>query len=167
MHDVPCRRERKALDLDDAHAVLLLLAVQRVARHHADPEPAGDRLFHRLVAAELEPDVRSEPLLAEVAVHRHPRARALLPEDEPAVGQLLECDALALSWALSLPVADAALLMVLSASASYIVVPAVLRSAIPEANPAIDFGLSLGITFPLNILIGIPLSTWVAQTVLG
>jgi hypothetical protein len=75
--------------------------------------------------------------------------------------------ALALAWALSLPVADAALLMVLSASASYIVVPAVLRYAIPEANPAIYFGLSLGITFPLNILIGIPVYTSVAQSVLG
>jgi hypothetical protein len=41
------------------------------------------------------------------------------------------------------------------------------RYAIPEANPAIYFGLSLGITFPLNILIGIPLYTWVAQTVFG
>ncbi len=47
--------------------------------------------------------------------------------------------ALGLSWVLGLPVADAALLMVLSASASYILVPAVLRYAIPEANPAICF----------------------------
>ena len=75
--------------------------------------------------------------------------------------------ALGLSWLLSLPVADAALLMVLSASASYIVVPAVLRYAIPEANPAVYFGLSLGITFPLNILFGIPVYTAVAQHVLG
>jgi hypothetical protein len=47
------------------------------------------------------------------------------------------------------------------------VVPAVLRYAIPEANPAIYFGLSLGVTFPLNILIGIPLYTEIAQRVLG
>ena len=53
--------------------------------------------------------------------------------------------------------------MVLSASASYIVVPAVLRYAIPEANPAIYFGLSLGVTFPINILIGIPTYTYLAQ----
>ena len=64
---------------------------------------------------------------------------------------------------LHLPVADTALLMVLSASASYIVVPAVLRYAIPEANPAIYFGLSLGVTFPINILIGIPTYTYLAQ----
>lgn len=74
--------------------------------------------------------------------------------------------ALALAAALDMPVGDAALLMVLSASASYIVVPAVVRYAIPEANPSIYFGLSLGITFPLNILAGIPLYTWVAQRVL-
>jgi len=74
--------------------------------------------------------------------------------------------ALALAWLLGLPVADAALLMVLSASASYIVVPAVLRYAIPEANPALYFGLSLGVTFPINILVGIPVYTAIAQQVL-
>ena len=47
-------------------------------------------------------------------------------------------------------------LMVLAASASYIAVPAVIRHAIPEANPSLYFGMSLGLTFPFNILIGIP-----------
>lgn len=75
--------------------------------------------------------------------------------------------ALALAALLGLPAGDAALLMVLSASASYIVVPAVLRHAIPEANPSLYFGLSLGLTFPLNLLLGIPLYTWMARTVLG
>jgi hypothetical protein len=75
--------------------------------------------------------------------------------------------ALALAWTLRLPAPDAALLMVLSASASYIVVPAVLRHAIPEANPALYCGLSLGITFPLNLLAGIPIYSWVAHTLLG
>jgi hypothetical protein len=56
--------------------------------------------------------------------------------------------------------------MVLAASASYIVVPAALRNAIPEANPAIYFGLALGLTFPLNLVVGIPLYTWAAQQVL-
>jgi hypothetical protein len=58
---------------------------------------------------------------------------------------------------------NAALLMVLSASASYIVVPAVLRHAMPEANPSLYLGLSLGMTFPLNILLGIPLYIAVAR----
>ena len=75
--------------------------------------------------------------------------------------------ALCLGYTLGMSAADTALLMVLSASASYIVVPAVLRYAIPEANPALYFGLSLGITFPINILIGIPLYTSIAQQVLG
>jgi hypothetical protein len=75
--------------------------------------------------------------------------------------------ALLISILLSLPVADAALIMVLSASASYIVVPAVLRYAIPEANPSLYLGLSLGVTFPLNILFGIPVYTEAARKVLG
>jgi hypothetical protein len=75
--------------------------------------------------------------------------------------------ALVLAEVLQLPAADAALLMVLSASASYIVVPAVLRYAIPEAQSSLYLGLSLGVTFPLNILLGIPLYTWVARQVLG
>jgi len=58
---------------------------------------------------------------------------------------------------------NAALLMVLAASASYIAVPAVLRHAVPEAQPALYFGLSLGVTFPFNILLGIPLYLSVAQ----
>ena len=64
---------------------------------------------------------------------------------------------------LNIPQGDATLLMVLAASASYIAVPAVLRHAIPEANPSLYFGLSLGVTFPLNILLGIPLYTYLAQ----
>ena len=75
--------------------------------------------------------------------------------------------ALALARALGLTLSDGFLLMVLSASASYIVVPAVLRDAIPEANPAIYFGLSLGITFPLNILLGIPVYSAAARALLG
>ena len=85
-----------------------------------------------------------------------------------SIGPLVHASiALGLSILLQLPAADAALLMVLSASASYIVVPAVLRYAIPEANPSIYLGLSLGVTFPLNILFGIPLYTFVAKHFLG
>ena len=62
---------------------------------------------------------------------------------------------------------DAILLTVLAASASYIAVPAVVRHAIPEANPSLYFSLSLGVTFPLNILFGIGLYSQVAQRVWG
>lgn len=74
-----------------------------------------------------------------------------------------------LAWGLcrmaGLPAGDTALLMTLAASASYIAVPAVVRYAIPEANPSLYFGLSLGLTFPLNLLLGIPLYTqWALAT---
>ena len=81
------------------------------------------------------------------------------------LGPLLHASiAFALSVWFSLSVGDAALLMVLSASASYIAVPAVLRFAIPEAQPSLYFGLSLGVTFPLNIIFGIPFYVGIAQT---
>ena len=74
--------------------------------------------------------------------------------------------ALALCMTLGITAGNGALLMVLAASASYIAVPAVVRQAIPEAKPALYFGMSLGMTFPLNILLGIPVYVWVAQRVL-
>jgi hypothetical protein len=75
--------------------------------------------------------------------------------------------ALGLAYTLQLSSGDGALLMVLAASASYIAVPAVLRTALPEAKPALYFGLSLGLTFPLNIVLGIPVYLAVAQAVLA
>ncbi len=75
--------------------------------------------------------------------------------------------ALALAAVLGLSPGDGALLMVLAASASYIAVPAVLRHALPEANPSLYFGLSLGVTFPFNLLVGIPLYSGFAARFLG
>lgn len=75
--------------------------------------------------------------------------------------------ALLLARLADLPVADATLLAVLAASASYIAVPAVLRHAVPEARPAVYIGLSLGVTFPFNLLLGIPLYQWAARSWLG
>lgn len=48
------------------------------------------------------------------------------------------------------------LMGVLAASASYIAAPAALRTSVPNANPSIYLALALGITFPFNIIIGIP-----------
>ncbi|WP_299818668.1 sodium-dependent bicarbonate transport family permease [uncultured Roseibium sp.] len=59
------------------------------------------------------------------------------------------------------------LLMTLSASASYIAVPAAMRVALPEANPSIYLTMSLGITFPFNLTIGIPLYLSIAQAIGG
>jgi hypothetical protein len=69
-------------------------------------------------------------------------------------------------WA-GLNVADATLLAVLAASASYIAVPAVLLHAVPEARPAVHVGLSLGLTFPFNLLIGIPVYQWMAAQLIA
>ena len=73
--------------------------------------------------------------------------------------------ALVLAQGFGLPIGDTILLLVLAASASYIVVPAVLRYAIPEAKAGLYFGMSLGITFPFNVLFGIPLYTALVQAV--
>lgn len=75
--------------------------------------------------------------------------------------------AMGLAALLGLPAGDTILLVVLAASASYIVVPAVLRHAMPEAQPGLYLGLSLGVTFVFNILVGIPLYTWVVQQAWG
>ena len=53
------------------------------------------------------------------------------------------------------------LVAILGASASYIAVPPAMRLAIPEANPSFYLTLSLGVTFPFNVLVGIPLYHYV------
>jgi len=73
--------------------------------------------------------------------------------------------AMVLAKTLGLSLGDAFLLTVLAASASYIVVPAVVRYAIPEANPSLYFSMSLAITFPFNILFGLPLYLWVIERI--
>lgn len=66
------------------------------------------------------------------------------------------------SWLLGLSLGSTALMITLAASASYIAVPAALRLALPEARPAIYLPLSLGVTFPFNLTLGIPLYIAVA-----
>lgn len=70
---------------------------------------------------------------------------------------------LAMGLALGLSTGGVALMMVLAASASYIAVPAAMRVALPEANPSIYLTLSLGVTFPFNLTLGIPAYIAVAQ----
>lgn len=60
-------------------------------------------------------------------------------------------------WWLGLSLGGTTLLAILYASASYIAAPAAMRIAIPDANPALSMGASLGVTFPFNLLVGIPL----------
>ena len=68
---------------------------------------------------------------------------------------------------LGLSVGGAALLATLYASASYIAAPAAMRIAVPEANPALSIGAALGITFPFNLVIGIPTYYWLARQLEG
>lgn len=72
-----------------------------------------------------------------------------------------------LCWMLGMSVGDAALLITLAASASYIAVPAAMRLALPKAQPSIYLTLSLGVTFPFNLTLGIPLYILLAQLVAG
>ena len=58
---------------------------------------------------------------------------------------------------IGLSVGGTAILATLFGSASYIAVPAAMRISLPEANPTLSLTASLGITFPFNILLGIPL----------
>tara|TARA_R110002167_G_scaffold12126_13_gene51977 strand:- start:456 stop:1454 length:999 start_codon:yes stop_codon:yes gene_type:complete len=81
----------------------------------------------------------------------------------PVIGALI---AAPFGWLLGLSAGGVALLCTLAASASYIAVPAAMRVALPEARPSIYLTLSLGVTFPFNLTIGIPLynlmGTWIA-----
>lgn len=70
-----------------------------------------------------------------------------------AIGALIGLDA-----------GSAAALAILAASASYIAVPAAMRLALPQADSGLYLTLSLAVTFPFNIVIGIPLYTVLAQT---
>ncbi len=71
--------------------------------------------------------------------------------------------AAALSPLVGLSPGGTAVLLTLAASASYIAVPAAMRLALPEANAAVPLTLSLGVTFPFNLLLGIPLYIAVAE----
>lgn len=74
---------------------------------------------------------------------------------------------LALAAFLDLGVGDGTLFAVLCASASYIAVPAAMRQALPQADPSVYVPLSLGITFPFNVIVGIPLYHAAAKMILG
>lgn len=71
------------------------------------------------------------------------------------------------SIALGLSTGGTLLLATLAASASYIAVPATMRLAVPKANPALSLAAVLGITFPFNILVGIPMYHWLATHLTG
>lgn len=67
------------------------------------------------------------------------------------------------SYLLDFGVGGTTLVAILAASASYIAVPPAMRLAVPEANPSFYLTLSLGITFPFNVIVGIPLFQSIAE----
>ena len=75
--------------------------------------------------------------------------------------------ALALARVAGLGMGDATLLAVLASSASYIAVPAAARIAIPKAEPSVYIGMALAVTFPFNVVFGIPLYLSVAKSIWG
>lgn len=82
----------------------------------------------------------------------------------PIVGSLV---GVVVGMVLGLSTGGVFLFMVLSASASYIAVPAAMRVAVPEANPSVYLTLSLGITFPFNLTLGLPLYLGLATALTG
>jgi len=80
----------------------------------------------------------------------------------PLIGGVLGLGA---GFLIGLSVGGSALMATLGASASYIAVPAAMRLALPEAKPSIYLPLSLGITFPFNLTIGIPLYIFLARAI--
>ena len=105
-----------------------------------------------LMAARNIKDLRGKPPITLLYAIGSPLSHALI--------------ALGLCKLMGLPLGNTILLMVLASSASYIAVPAVLRHALPEVNPGLYMGMSLGITFPFNIILGIPLYSMIAKLVI-
>ncbi len=78
---------------------------------------------------------------------------------------LLAVAGAAVGWALGLSTGGVALLATLAASASYIAAPTAMRIAVPQANAALSITAALGITFPFNIVVGIPLYIELAKRI--
>ena len=84
----------------------------------------------------------------------------LVPVPMAMVGALV-------GWSIGLSVGGTTLLAVLAGSASYIAAPAAIRIALPEANPSLSLTASLGVTFPFNIFLGIPIYFAIANALHG
>jgi len=74
---------------------------------------------------------------------------------------------LAAAWAAGMSQGGAIVMATLAASASYIVAPAAIRMALPDANPGLYLTASLALTFPFNLLVGIPLYAAMAGALYG
>ena len=72
-----------------------------------------------------------------------------------------------LGYLAGLDAGSAAALGILAGSASYIAVPAAMRLALPQADPGISLGMSLAVTFPFNITLGIPFYSFLATRMIA
>lgn len=128
----------------------------------AKMEPFSDKLFYGalsfflldmgIVAAQRIRDLRQTgAFLIAFSV--------LMPLFNAMVGVLI-------ARGLGLGPGNALLFVVLCASASYIAVPAAMRMTVPEANPSLYISTALGVTFPFNIIVGIPIYMALVNTVL-
>jgi hypothetical protein len=126
-------------------------------------EPFSDKLFYGaltfflldmgIVAAQRIRELREAgPFLIAFSV--------LMPLFNALLGALIV-------WGLQLSPGNGLLFVVLCASASYIAVPAAMRMTVPEANPSLYISTALGITFPFNIILGIPLYMLLVNTLLS
>lgn len=68
---------------------------------------------------------------------------------------------------MGLDAGSAAALGILAASASYIAVPAAMRFALPQADAGLSLAMSLAITFPFNVILGIPIYIALAKALVG
>jgi hypothetical protein len=75
--------------------------------------------------------------------------------------------AVLIGYTCGLSIGGTAIMGIMGASASYIAAPAALRHSVPQANPSIYLGMSLGITFPFNLIVGLPLYVLLAQWIHG
>ena len=125
-------------------------------------EPFSDKLFYGalsfflldmgIVAAQRIRDLRQAGAFLIVF-------SVLMPLFNAVVGVLI-------ARGLGLGPGNALLFVVLCASASYIAVPAAMRMTVPEANPSLYISTALGVTFPFNIIVGIPIYMALVNTVL-
>jgi hypothetical protein len=67
--------------------------------------------------------------------------------------------------AIGMSIGGSAVFGIMAASASYIAAPAAVRIALPNADSGLSLGLALGVTFPFNLTVGIPLAFILSRSI--
>jgi hypothetical protein len=157
-----------------AHEVLLgrsvvLLAGGLVIGWISGPEALAPqaRLFFDLFKAVLALFMLEMGLVAASRIRELRRTGPFLLVFGTAAPCLFACIGVLVGRAVGLSGGGAMLLGTLAASASYIAAPAAMRIAVPEANPSLSLAASLGVTFPFNVVVGIPLYHRLALALYG